>query len=136
MTDGPIPIRFIVSMDAVDEKTYKAIRNSRYFTKVMSTIEYLSKIQYEKKISNLVNWNFVVMRSNLRQVKPAIRLAAKLKIKISFQPIIGPYSKENIFEYPELRDGNPLPYIQSCIKTAKTLDADVINLATIEVKLL
>ena len=134
LTDAP-PIEFVVSVDAVDEKTYKSIRKAPLFNKAMATIEHLSKQQIQRKISNLVDWNFVVMRSNFHQIKEAIEWAHRLRVKISFQPIIGQYPKENIFDFPELREENAQSYIQTCINTAHSLQANACNLKIILEKL-
>lgn len=129
-------IKFVVSADGVTEKTFKAIRKSSHFHTVFNTIRYLSKIQKEKQLSDLIRWNFVVMKTNFFEIQDAIKLAAKLDIEIFFQAIIGKqYIDENIFDYKALFTSNMLDYINNAIILSKELNCKVFGIETIQERL-
>lgn len=135
MTEGNNPIKFTISADGIDEHTFKNIRQSSHFHKVISNIEYLSNIQNKKNLSNLIRWNFVVMKSNFFQIKEAIEFIQKLNIEINFQGIMGEYKDENIFKYDLIDKQKAIFYIKEAIDLSKELKAKVINLDIIMQKI-
>lgn len=134
LTEGNNPVFFTVSLDTVHEDTYRYIRQSKFFGRVIETIHYLGRIQQEKKVP-LLSWNFVVMKSNFYHIQEAIELAAELDVEIAFQPIVGTYAEENIFAYRDLRDPEYVSYLGQCIETARALNAKAVNLDTIKTML-
>lgn len=134
MTQGANPIQFTISADGIDEKTFKFIRQSSRFNKVMENIKYLAKLQKEKN-TQLLRWNFVVMKSNFFQIKDAITISEELGIETNFQAIIGVYPNENIFDYPLINNKDALQYIQEAIQLSEQLEIKVIGLSIIEQKL-
>ncbi|MGD9715799.1 radical SAM protein [Sulfuricurvum sp. IAE1] len=134
LTEGNNPVFFTVSLDTVHEETYRYIRQSKFFGRVIETIRYLGRIQQEKKVP-LLSWNFVVMKSNFYHIQEAIELAAELDVEIAFQPIVGTYAEENIFAYRDLRDPEYVSYLGQCIETARALNAKAVNLDTIKTML-
>ena len=135
LTQGNNPINFIISMDAIDKDIYQYIRQTKHFDKVKGNIEYLAKLQKDKNNGEFLSWNFVVMKSNFYNIKPAIELAAKLNVTLNFGPIIGDYKKENIFEYNELVESNYEQYLKEALELKNSLNAKVNNLETIVNKL-
>jgi len=135
MTQGDNPIKFIISADGVDEQIFKSIRQSSHFNKVMNNIKYLSKIQMKKNLSNIIQWNFVVMKSNFFQIKEALKLSSQLNIEINFQGIMGEYENENIFNYNLIDKEEALTYINDTISLSEKLNTKASNLHVIKQKL-
>lgn len=135
LTQGDNPINFIISMDAIDKDIYQYIRQTKHFDKVKGNIEYLAKLQKDKNNGEFLSWNFVVMKSNFYNIKPAIELAANLNVTLNFGPIIGDYKKENIFEYNELVESDYEQYLKEALELKNSLNAKVNNLETIIKKL-
>jgi len=134
MTEGNNPINFSISADGVNEQTFKKIRKSSHFNKVMKNIEYLAQLQEKKEIHILI-WNFVVMKSNFFEIKELIHTSARLKITINVQTIIGEYKDENIFQYKLIDKKASLKYISEAIALSDDLKADILGLDVIKQKL-
>jgi len=134
MTKGENPIYFTISADGVNEKTFKEIRQSSHFNRVIKNIRYLAKVQENKK-KEIIRWNFVVMKSNFYQIKELIILSSQLKITIFLQAIIGTYPEENIFQYLLIDIGKALKYIQEAIILQVDLKAKIIGLEILKQKL-
>jgi len=134
MTRGDNPIHFSISSDGINEYTFKKIRNSSHFYKVMHNIKYLSEIQ-KKKDLDILTWNFVVMKSNFYQIKELIQISVSLKIKINIQTIIGEYKDENIFRYNLLDNEKSFNYLNEAIDLSKKSKANIIGLEVIKQKL-
>jgi len=116
--DEMLHVKFIVSADGTTEETYNMIRRSPHFKTVMSNIKYLAKHQKKLGVKNLVQWTFVVMKSNFYQIKEALKIASELEIQINFQPIMGNYEEENIFMYKTLfNQQSAVSYLDSILKT-------------------
>ncbi len=135
LTQGDNPIRFIVSLDTVNPATYKKIRSADLFHKVWGTLENFALIQQQKGISDIVRWNFVVMKSNLFQIKDALKKAADLEVEISFTPIIGNYPEENFFEFPEISPAGLQNYLRDCLEYASQKNIQVLKLNKIHERL-
>ena len=135
MTSAPNPIRFIVSIDAISADVYRYIRRSTLYAKAWDTLNFLASRQKELSRKDIVQWNFVVMKSNFHQLKDAIRIASDLDIILHLQPIIGPYTEENIFDYPQIRPPGSLETIRECMELSSYLKSQTTNLPTIEKKL-
>lgn len=116
LTEPPNPIRFTVSLDAVEAGLFKKIRNSSYFQRVHETIINLANIQRDQNRNDIVIWNFVVMKSNIHQIEEAFQQSSALGVSISFQPVIGPYEKENFFDYPAIRPPGVEQSLRDCLK--------------------
>ncbi len=127
----PNPIRFIVSIDAVEPDTYKKIRQSSLFHRAWKTMTLMAELQKNMGKNDIVQWNYVVMKSNFHQIEEAVRIAAKIGINISFQPIIGPYPEENIFDNPAIRPEGALEQMEGCRQLASALSAPNVSLENI-----
>lgn len=137
LTSGASPIQFIVSADGVTEATFKKIRQSSHFQKVFDTIKYLAKLQKEQKRSDLIKWNFVVMKSNFYEIKDAIQLATDLDIEICFQAVIGEkYTEENIFEHKELYEPQMLNFLDEALILCENLKSKAVGVKLLKEKLL
>ncbi|MGD2118524.1 MAG: hypothetical protein PVG66_09205 [Chromatiales bacterium] len=132
MIDGSERIKIIISVDSVFEPTYRKIRVSNQFPRVFRNLQYLGERQKQVGSDESVMWNFMVTRSNLTEVKDALDLAQQIGVTISFAPIIGPYEKENLFDYPELFDQSDLDYMADCVGYAEQLNVAVLGLPQIQ----
>ena len=102
MADRKKYIKFIISVDGTTGDVYSKIRVNPHFEKVMSNIKYLANIQNKFEVNDLIQWAFVVMKSNFYQLKEALLIANELNIQVNFQAIIGSFKTENIFLYKDL----------------------------------
>jgi MoaA/NifB/PqqE/SkfB family radical SAM enzyme len=96
------PVHFLISIDGATEETFYKVRKRKVFNNSMKVLKYLSHVQKELNSTDIVRWNYVVMKSTLSEMKMAIDIAHNLGIDINFAPIQGPYSDENIFKYSDL----------------------------------
>jgi len=135
LTSPPNPIHFVISIDSIDAITYQKIRHSPLFNQVWKTLSLMANIQKEQGRKDIVRWNFVVMKSNFHQLKDAILKASELGVDVAFQPIIGAYPKENIFNYPEIRPEHAFEYIGECMLLASELSFPVTTLKIVQQKL-
>ncbi|OGQ92061.1 MAG: hypothetical protein A2464_10450 [Deltaproteobacteria bacterium RIFOXYC2_FULL_48_10] len=119
----PNPIRFTVSIDAVEPEIYKKIRQSSFFHRAWKTMTLMAELQKNMGRNDVVQWNYVVMKSNFHQIEQAVRIAAEIGINIYFQPIIGSYPGENIFDNPSIRPEGALEQIERCRQLASALSA-------------
>lgn len=117
----PNPVHFIVSVDAVERHIYEGIRRSNRFEKVWQTLTYMAKKQKKLGRNDIVQWNYVVMRSNFFDVKQALAASADLGVKIFFQPILGDYPEQNFFMYPSKCPENAAAYIKECTVLMESL---------------
>ena len=102
LTDGERPVHFLVSMDGVTMETYNKVRKNLEFKKVLSVLRILSDVQNKRVTENIVRWNYVVMKSTLKDMRQAVDLAGELQIDLNFAPIQGMFRDENIFLAPEI----------------------------------
>lgn len=135
LTAPPNPVRFIISIDAIDEKVYKHIRKSPLFTKVWNTLTTMAEIQKSQNRKDIIRWNFVVMKSNFHLMKEALYRAADLGVVLTLNPIIGPYPEENIFDYHNIRPDRALEYVDECIQLATSLNTPTFSLTILRQKL-
>ncbi len=135
LTAPPNPIHFIVSIDAVEAKIYKKIRRSPLFHKAWKSLDVLAHIQKDIGRNDIVQWNFVVMKSNFHQIDTAIRIATELNTKIYFQPIIGSYPEENIFDYDTIRPERTLEYLDDCIQLTSDFSVPNASLQNLQKRL-
>ncbi|MBF0146080.1 MAG: radical SAM protein [Magnetococcales bacterium] len=102
------PPFFLISMDAVSEECYRNIRRTTNHAKVMTALETLSQLQITLGRTDLVTWNYVVMKSNFSEMALAMDLAERWGINLNFAPLQGKYPEENLFLFPELMDREEL----------------------------
>ncbi|QFR48352.1 radical SAM protein [Sulfurimonas lithotrophica] len=104
-------VKFIVSMDGATKKTVDKIRYKLKYEKILESLRILSEKQQEIGMSDLVLWNYTVMKSNIAEVSSAIRLANSIKININIAAIQGSYPDENFFEFDLINKAEWLNYI-------------------------
>ena len=135
LTGGPNPVRFIVSIDATEPDVFKKIRRSPHFSQVWDNLLTLAARQKASGKTDLVEWNFVVMKTNFFQIKDAIQKAADLAVSIRFNPIIGDYPGENIFNFPDIVPEKAAEYLEGCLQFVRSCKARVNNLEQLPHKL-
>ncbi len=118
MVDGDNPIKFIISIDSPEEKTFKKIRVTNQFKTVWSNLEYFSKKQQESNsgCDDIIKWNYMISKSTIFDVKKSLDIAHKLKTIIVFNPIVGPYPEENIYQYKDIFNMKQLDYLKECLE--------------------
>ncbi len=107
-------VNLIFSIDGVTKETYEYIRREAKFEDLLKSIDMVNK--YKKRYHNIsINniftiINFVVMKSNYREMEQVVDFAKKNKFDaIAFLPILAETSSENIFYY---NDPEALGYIK------------------------
>ncbi|DAB28566.1 MAG: hypothetical protein A2513_05375 [Sulfurimonas sp. RIFOXYD12_FULL_33_39] len=103
--------QFIVSMDGASKEVVDKIRHKLKYEKIMNTLIILANKQKELNISNLVLWNYTVMKSNIAEVAIAIKAADNLGININLAAIQGNFADENFFEFNLLSKKEWLNYM-------------------------
>lgn len=110
LVKGDRPVRFLLSLDGVLQETYSHVRRTLRFNRVMSTLKELATIQHRMGTRTLVRWNYVVMKCNLHEMKPAMDLADRLGVDLNFAALQGDFPEENIFLYPDIVPFDLLPF--------------------------
>jgi MoaA/NifB/PqqE/SkfB family radical SAM enzyme len=135
LCEGDRPANFLVSIDGVSEETYNHIRKRGHYKKAMATLKILSDIQKERGVRDLVKWNYVVMRSNLGEMKDAIDMAEDLGVDINFAPIQGGDPEEDIYRCPEIRGEAQPAYFENLQAYAKTKIVSISGLIGMKIRL-
>ena len=135
LLDKGRPVHFLVSMDGVRQETYGRIRRNLDIENVMFTIELLSDIQREKKLNNMVRWNYVVMKSTLEDMMHAVDIADELCVNLNFAPIQGDFKNENIFLYPDITKLNLQNYFNEIETYSATKNINISGLIGIKYRL-
>ena len=125
LTRGDRPVRFLVSLDGVRSETYSHVRRTLRFDRVMTTLQDLSTIQSKQGTRQLVRWNYVVMKCNLHEMKPAIDLAETLGVELNFAALQGKFPEENIFLYPDIVPFDLLPFLDDLQRYAAGKSVDI-----------
>ncbi len=105
------PVFFLVSIDGASKETFDKIRVGLDFNEVMAALVRLADIQKKNGRTDLVKWNYVVMKDTLAEMKAAIDRADSLGVDLNFAPIQGEYPQQNIFRYRNLMD-EPFAYFE------------------------
>jgi radical SAM protein with 4Fe4S-binding SPASM domain len=71
----------IISVDGIKKETYEDIRSNGNFDKLMRNIKRLVEIRSDS-FYPIIQWNFVMMRRNIRELPGLIDLAADMKAQV------------------------------------------------------
>ncbi|MBF0284689.1 MAG: SPASM domain-containing protein [Magnetococcales bacterium] len=93
---GPGEVRFIVSMDGVTEATFRKVRRSGHFQRVMAVLRHLAAAQRRMNRPELVQWNYVLMRSTLGELEAAVTLAGELGVLFNLIFLQGDFPEEDL----------------------------------------
>lgn len=103
--------KFIVSMDGLSKEVVSSIRRKLKYEKIFNTLTLLSRKQKERKVSDLVMWNYTLMYSNIDEVADAIIAADEMEVHINLAAIQGAFEKENLFEFDLVNREKWLSYL-------------------------
>ena len=119
---------FIVSMDGASKNIVDKIRFKLKYEKILDTLTILSEKQKELNISNLVLWNYTVMKSNIAEVLEGIKLADRLGVDINIAAIQGNFPDENLFEFNLVDEKEWTEYMQKWEDMADKVNVHVSGL--------
>jgi len=115
-------LKIDVSIDAATKSTYEKIRKGGSWERLMSNLNFISNLRRKGEVPSFI-LNFVVMRSNYREIVKFARLGQQLKCdRILFQKVRGDIcNNENIFEN---KDYNCLNELKKIKRKALELDSE------------
>lgn len=74
-----------ISIDAANKETYKAIRGSDFFDRIIESVKAINKLREEgKKPIPELRFDFVILKENAGELRDVINLAGELKIGIVY----------------------------------------------------
>jgi MoaA/NifB/PqqE/SkfB family radical SAM enzyme len=96
------PVFFLLSLDGASKDVYEKTRRGLEFDKVVGALERLADIQRKTGRTDLIKWNYVVMKDTVSDMKNAMDRAEAMGVDLNFAPIQGKYPEQNIFRYSDL----------------------------------
>lgn len=88
----------IISLDAACSDTYKSIRVNGNFEKLLSNIEFLSKLREENKINRLM-LAFVVQEKNYKEMVDALLIGKKYKVDLFIFNLLNDWKSWSLEDY-------------------------------------
>lgn len=110
-----------ISIDAANKKTYKTVRGSDFFCKIVESVKMVNKLKAkeEKSIPEL-RFDFVILKENVEEISDIINLAGELKVKTVYFRVLQSTGLDED-RYKNLTCNFDIEVLKNSIKDAKKL---------------
>jgi molybdenum cofactor biosynthesis enzyme MoaA len=121
-----------VNIDAANQETYEKIRVGGKWSTLMENIKFIREYSKKHNKNWKINMGFVIMKSNIEEMKDAIKLCGEFRIGFGCGSITGDYFpiqncrtylKENIFRFKHLcTEDYILTHLNKAMEATQYLD--------------